>query len=83
MPDNANSPQSPAGLLTIPEFGRLYGPRTTKTFALLNTGAIEGRRFGARTYITRESAERWAASLPKWTPTKPTPADAGRTRKRA
>jgi hypothetical protein len=83
MRDASNSLQPPAGLLTISEFGRLYGPKTTKTFALLNAGAIEGRRFGARTYITRESAERWAASLPKWTPTKPASADAGRTRKRA
>jgi hypothetical protein len=46
----------------------------TKTFELLSNGQLEARKFGGRTLITADSAERWAASLPAWRSTKATPA---------
>ncbi|MEQ1707796.1 MAG: hypothetical protein ABL864_05645 [Terricaulis sp.] len=58
------------GLLTIQEFCSRYGCGRTRAYALLADKKVGGRRFGNRTLIERESAEAWAASLPKWAPTR-------------
>ena len=58
-------------LLTVQQFCERYGAGRTRCFALLASGQIEAKRFGARTLIVAESARRWAASLPKWQSTRP------------
>lgn len=40
------------------------GCGTSKFYALLNSGALEAKRFGSRTYITAASLEAFIASLP-------------------
>jgi excisionase family DNA binding protein len=40
------------------------GCGTTTLYALINSGRLEARRFGKRTYITAESIEAFIASLP-------------------
>ena len=57
-----------SGLLTVQEFCSRFGCGRTRAFELLAEGKITARRFGARTLIERQSAEAWAASLPKWSP---------------
>jgi excisionase family DNA binding protein len=37
---------------------------TTKLYSLINSGRLEARRLGRRTYITAESLEAFIASLP-------------------
>lgn len=73
-----SNPPAHAGFLTVKAFGAWAGVGVTKTFELLSNGQLEARKFGGRTLITADSAERWAASLPAWRSTKATP-----TRKRA
>jgi hypothetical protein len=68
-PNSASDPL--LGFLTVAEFRKIYGPGTTKTFQLLATGELVGRKFGARTLIERASAEAWAARLPTWRSTRP------------
>lgn len=55
--------------ISIRDFGAQYGPKRTKTYDMIATGKIQAVKIGPRTMITRESAERWAASLPRFTPT--------------
>lgn len=50
---------------TVEDFCVLYGVRQTKVYELMKTGAVERVKIGAATRITRESAERWFASLPR------------------
>lgn len=50
--------------LTVRQFGELYGPKATKTYALLKSGELRGVKIGRNTYISRAEAERWAKSLP-------------------
>lgn len=50
---------------TVEEFCSLYGVRQTKAYELMKTGAVERVKIGAATRITRESAERWFAGLPR------------------
>jgi hypothetical protein len=46
------------------------GCGVTKYYELINSGALDARRFGKRTYITAESLEAFVASLqPVVTPT--------------
>lgn len=59
MPNLAKEPIA----YTVQEFCTLYGVRTTTAYALMKTGAVERVKIGAATRITRESAERWFASL--------------------
>jgi excisionase family DNA binding protein len=40
------------------------GCGTTKLYDLINSGILEARRFGRKTYITAESLEAFVASLP-------------------
>lgn len=53
-------------LLTIREYCDAYGDRRTKTYELIASGELEAVKDGARTKITFESAERRAASLPRF-----------------
>lgn len=55
-------------LLTIPEFGAAYGPKLTKTYAMLKNGELKAVKNGKRTYISLEEAERWANSLQPYKP---------------
>ena len=84
MRDTAKTihPPAHAGFLTVKALGAWAGVGVTKIFELLATGQLEGRKFGGRTLITSESAERWAASLPAWRSTKAIPATAETKRAR-
>jgi hypothetical protein len=53
-------------LIPIREFGDTYGPRRTATYDLIKEGKLEAVKIGSRTLIDVESAERWAASLPRF-----------------
>lgn len=52
--------------LPVREFCARYGVGRTTAYALLQSGSIEAVRVGARTLIDAESAEAWAASLPRF-----------------
>jgi len=49
---------------SIAEFGLRYGPKRTKTYALIRNGELAAIRIGRRRYIRHDDAERWLASLP-------------------
>ncbi len=66
-------------LLTIREFGSNYGVGRTSIYELLAAGKLTAVKNGVRTLITGESAEAWAASLPRFTPIAPAPRGAERT----
>lgn len=53
-------------LLTVDEFGSLYGPRRTHTYKLLASGELKGVKCGKNTYIHRDDAESWARQLPEY-----------------
>jgi excisionase family DNA binding protein len=53
-------------LMTIREFGDAYGPKRTTTYDLIAAGKLHAVKCGPRTLIKVESAERWAASLPRF-----------------
>lgn len=52
--------------LTIRQFGELFGPKATKTYALLKSGELRGVKIGRNTYIPLVEAERWTKSLPAY-----------------
>lgn len=52
--------------LTISEFGKIYGPKVTKTYELLRGGHLKGIKIGKSTYIPTEEAEKWAQNLPAY-----------------
>ena len=52
--------------ISIRDFGDQYGPKRTQTYDLIATGKIEAVKIGPRTMIDVESAEQWAASLPRF-----------------
>lgn len=51
--------------ITIKSFCMEFQVGRTRAYALIAAGAIEAVKNGSRTLIVRESAERWAASLPR------------------
>ncbi|WP_068490434.1 hypothetical protein [Paramagnetospirillum marisnigri] len=53
-------------LLSLSIFRSEFGPSRSQTYIMLARGEIEAVKVGSRTYITRESAERWAAGLAKF-----------------
>jgi excisionase family DNA binding protein len=55
-----------AGAMPIAVFCETYGVGRTKTYELLNSGAISARKSGTTTLIDRASAERWYESLPSY-----------------
>ena len=55
-----------AGGMPIAEFCKTYGIGRTKTYDLINSGAVSARKCGKTTLIDRVSAERWYASLPSY-----------------
>jgi hypothetical protein len=54
------------GAMPIAVFCETYGIGRTKTYDLINSGAISARKSGKTTLIDRASAERWYASLPAY-----------------
>lgn len=50
---------------TIDRFCRDFGVGRTKVFEAIKNGEIEAVKFGGRTLITSDAAERWLKSLPK------------------
>lgn len=59
-------------LMSIREYCDDYGGKRTRTYELIANGELEAVKDGARTMITVESAERRAASLPRFkSPTAP------------
>jgi excisionase family DNA binding protein len=55
-----------AGAMPIAVFCETYGVGRTKTYDLINNGAISARKSGKTTLIDRASAERWYESLPSY-----------------
>ena len=55
-----------AGAMPISVFCDMYGIGRTKTYDLINSGAISARKSGKTTLIDRASAERWYAALPSY-----------------
>jgi excisionase family DNA binding protein len=55
-----------AGGMPIAVFCETYGVGRTKTYDLINSGAISARKSGKTTLIDRASAERWYESLPSY-----------------
>jgi hypothetical protein len=53
-------------LLTIKEFCSAYGTGRTRTYSMIGAGLVEAVKHGPNTLICAESAERWAASLPRF-----------------
>jgi hypothetical protein len=54
------------GAMPIAVFCQTYGVGRTKTYDLINSGAVSARKCGKTTLIDRASAERWYASLPSY-----------------
>lgn len=52
-------------LLSIKDFGHVFGPKHTKTYELIKRGELTAVKIGRRTYIPIEAAEAWAAGLPR------------------
>ncbi len=50
-------------MLTIRDFGDIYGPSRTRTYDLIKSRKIRGVKFGARTYIPIEDAEAFREEL--------------------
>lgn len=55
-------------LITIREFCALFRVGRTRTYQLLNSGAIEAVKNGVSTRIVLASARKWAAALPRIPP---------------
>ncbi len=55
-------------LLSISDFTGEYPPCRTNTYKLINSGQLAAVKIGRRTFITRDSAEAWARSLPAYVP---------------
>ncbi len=53
-------------LLTIRDFCSSYGLGRTRAYELINAGRVEAVKDGSKTLITADSAEAWAASLPRF-----------------
>lgn len=53
-------------LISIREYCDFYGGKRTRTYELIASGELEAVKDGARTMIIVESAERRAASLPRF-----------------
>ena len=52
--------------ISIKDFGDTYGPKRTLTYHMISTGELHAVKIGPRTMIDAESAEAWAASLPRF-----------------
>jgi hypothetical protein len=52
--------------ISIRDFGDQYGPKRTQTYDLIAAGKLKAVKMGPRTMIDVESAEQWAASLPRF-----------------
>ncbi len=50
-------------MLTIRDFGDIYGPSRTRTYELIKSRKLRRVKFGARTYIPVEDAEAWREEL--------------------
>ncbi|MCX7358954.1 MAG: helix-turn-helix domain-containing protein [Alphaproteobacteria bacterium] len=53
-------------LYTVKQFCAAYGCGRTRCYELIATGKIEAVKDGPKTLIPVESAEAWAASLPRF-----------------
>ena len=56
------------GALTITNFCDLYDLSRTTAYDLIIAGKLDGRKVGKRTLISRESAEAWFKTSPKFVP---------------
>jgi hypothetical protein len=57
---------------SIPEFGHRNNIGPTSVYAELNSGRLEGVKFGSKTLITEEAEEAWRKRLPKYQPAQST-----------
>ena len=60
--DRRNS-SLPKRLLSIREFGAIYGLGTTSVYGLLKSGALRAVKVGGLTKIRSEDAEAWSSGL--------------------
>ncbi len=65
---------------TIDEFGVKYGPKRTKTYALIKQRKLVAVHCGAKTIIRHDDAEAWLDSLPAIETCKKKPGFTGRAR---
>lgn len=57
-------------LIDVKHFCVKYACGKTKAYELIAAGALDAVKLGGRTRIVAASAERWAATLPKFSPGK-------------
>jgi len=50
----------------VGEFAERHGISRSQTYNEINSGRLVARKVGSRTIITREDAERWRKSLPRF-----------------
>lgn len=51
-------------VLTIAEFGKIYGIGKTRTYEEINSGRLRAIKIGRRTFVTVEDAEAWLKACP-------------------
>ena len=62
--DQQESQQPLKGVFSINEFCQWAGIGRTATYAEIKAGRLPAKKFGKRTFIIRNDAERWLAALP-------------------
>lgn len=62
--DQQESQQPLKGVFSINEFCQWAGIGRTATYAEIKAGRLPAKKFGKRTFITINDAERWLATLP-------------------
>lgn len=60
-----------SSLLTVDEFCDEFKVGRTRAYELMRAGKIEAVKIGRSTRITRDSADTWAAALPRFIGGKP------------
>jgi predicted DNA-binding transcriptional regulator AlpA len=60
---NGRHSSLPKRLLSIREFGAIYGLGTTSVYGLLKSGALRAVKIGGLTQIRSEDAEAWSSGL--------------------
>ncbi len=64
----AGGPSHEARVLTVEQFSAEYGVGVTRVYELLGTRELRAVKIGRRTFIRREDADAWLASLPAYVP---------------
>lgn len=62
--DHQESPATQSGAFSVNEFCFWAGIGRTAAYAEMKAGRLSARKFGRRTIIIKNEAERWLAALP-------------------